>query len=102
MRGDVKIFASKISCLTEPKNFVGQTFTVSLVPRIEKNYASGGYMSQFSVEFFCLTVPKNFVREPFFALFQKIPVAKLFMDEKTRSIKTFRRNILVSQCRKLS
>ena len=51
-------------------------------------------MSQFSVELFCLTVPKNSVREPFFALFQKIPVAKQFMDKKTRSIKTFRRKIL--------
>ena len=66
-------FPSKIFCLTVPKIFVGESFSVSLISGIEKIYASEGYTTIFDFLsiFFCLTVPKNFVGEPFCAVFQK-------------------------------
>ena len=57
-------FPSKISCLTVPKNIVGQRFWVSLNSGIEKLYAAEGYVTT-SVKISCLTVPKNAVGEPF-------------------------------------
>ena len=65
-------FPSKISCLTVPKNFVGQTFRVSPFSGIETLYASEGYVTIFQGKKFCLTVPKHFVEEPFSAVFQRI------------------------------
>ena len=64
-------FPSKTFCLTVPKIFVGESFSVSLM-RVSKNFKLQRVMSQFFVEFFSLTVPKNFVEEPFCAVFQKI------------------------------
>ena len=40
-------FPSKIFCLTVPKNFVGEPFSVSLISDIEKFYASEGYVTIF-------------------------------------------------------
>ena len=40
-------FASKVFCLTVPKNFVEEPFSVSLVPGIEKFSASQGYVTIF-------------------------------------------------------
>ena len=65
-------FLSKSFCLTVPKIFVGDSFSVSLISGIEKLYASEGYVTIFRRNFFCLTVPKHFVEEPFCAVFQKI------------------------------
>ena len=62
--GEDQNFLSKTFCLTVPKNFVGEPFSVSLISAIEKFYASEGYVTIF-VEIFCLAVPKNFVGEPF-------------------------------------
>ena len=63
-------FSVEIFCVTVPKSFVGQTFSVSLLSGLEKIYASEGYvMSQFSVDISCLTVPRIFVGEPFCAVF---------------------------------
>ena len=64
-----------------PKNSVGEPFSVSLFPGIEKFYASEGCHS-FMSKFFCLTVPKNFEEEPLCAVFQKFTVAKKFMDKR--------------------
>ena len=60
-------FPSKIFCLTVPKNFLKEPFSVSLISGIGKFYASEGYVTIFDFlsKFFCLTVPKNFVKEPF-------------------------------------
>ena len=69
--GECQDFPSKISCLTVPKNLVGQPSRVSLISGTEKMYASEGYVT-ISVEIFCFTVSKNFVGEPFCAVFQKI------------------------------
>ena len=38
--GVVKRFSAEKFCLTVPKKFVGEPFDVSLIPRIERLYAS--------------------------------------------------------------
>ena len=65
--GKYQDFPSKIFCLTVPKNFVEEPFSVSLISGVENFYASEGYATifDFPSNFFCLTVPKNFVGEPF-------------------------------------
>ena len=72
--GEYQDFPSKVFCLTLPKIFVGEPFSVSLISGIEKDCASEGYVTIFDFlsKVFCLTVPKNFVEEPFCAVFQKI------------------------------
>ena len=45
-------FLSKNFCLTVPKNFVGEPFSVSLISGIEKFYASEGYFTIFRRKFF--------------------------------------------------
>ena len=64
-RGEYQGFPSKVFCLTVPKNFVGEPFSVSLISGVEKIRASEGYVTIFRRIFFCLTVPKNSVGEPF-------------------------------------
>ena len=58
-------FPSKVFCLTVPKNFVGEPFSVSLISGVEKICASEGYVTIFLRIIFCLTVPKNSVAESF-------------------------------------
>ena len=59
-------FPSKIFCLTVPKNFVKEPFSVSLISGIGKFYASEGYVTIFDfLSNFFVSVPKNFVKEPF-------------------------------------
>ena len=53
-KGEYQEFPSKISCLTVPKDFVGQLFRISLVSGIEKLYASEGYVTIFCRIFFVL------------------------------------------------
>ena len=50
--GGYQDFPSKNFCLTVPKTFVGESFSVSLIPGIEKLYASEGYVTIFSRNFF--------------------------------------------------
>ena len=71
-RGEYQNFPSKIFCLTVPKNFVGEPFSVSLISGIGKNLCFRGLCHDFPSKIFCLTVPKHFVEEPFYAVFQKI------------------------------
>ena len=70
--GEYQDFPSKIFCLTVPKNFVGESFTVAIISGIEKVWIRGGGYHDFPSKIFCLNVPKNFVGEPFCAVFQKI------------------------------
>ena len=68
-------FPSKTFCLTLPKNFVREHFTVSLILGIEKKfYVSEAYVTifDFSVEVFLSHRAENSVGEPFCAVFQKI------------------------------
>ena len=52
-------------CLAVPKNFVGESFSVSLNSGIENVWIRRGEYQYFSSKIICLTVPKNFVGEPF-------------------------------------
>ena len=72
--GGYQDFPSEIICLTAPKNFAGEPFSVSLISGIEKFYASEGYFTifDFMSNFFCLKLPKNFEGELFRSVFQKI------------------------------
>ena len=45
-------FLSKIFCLTVPKNFVEEPFSVSFISGIQKFYASEGYVTIFRRKFF--------------------------------------------------
>ena len=47
-----------------PKNFVGESFSVSLISGVEKVWRRGGYQD-FPSKIFCLTVPKISVGESF-------------------------------------
>ena len=69
--GEYQNFPSKIFCLTVPKNFVGEPFSVSLISGIGKILCFRGLCHDFPSKIFCLTVPKKFVGEPFCAVFQK-------------------------------
>ena len=53
-----------IFCLTVPKNFVGEPFSVSLILGIENFYASEGYVTifDFFVEFFLSHSAEKFRR----------------------------------------
>ena len=65
-------FQSKIFWVTVPENFVGESFTVAIISRIEKvRIRGGGEVTRFSIDFFCPTVPKKIVGEPFCAVFQE-------------------------------
>ena len=50
--GEYQNFPSKTFCLTVPKNFVGEPFSVSLISGIGKIYASEGYVTIFRRKFF--------------------------------------------------
>ena len=49
--GEYQNFPSKTFCLTVPKNFVGEPFSVSLISGIENFYASEGYVTIFCRNF---------------------------------------------------
>ena len=65
-KGEYQDFPSKIFCLTVPKIFVGEPFSVSLISGIEKDWMRGweGECQDFPSKICCLTVPKIFVGEP--------------------------------------
>ena len=44
---EYQAFPSKIFCLTVPKNFIVEPFSVSLISGTEKFYASEGYVTIF-------------------------------------------------------
>ena len=84
--GECQDFPSKFSCLTVPKNFVGQPFRVSLFC----------YLSKF------LTAPKNAVGVSFCAVFPKILWPKK-LEGGGGVIKIFRRTFLshsAEKCRR--
>ena len=51
-KGEYQDFPSKLFCLTVPKNFVAEPFSVSLISGTEKSYASEGYVTIFRRKFF--------------------------------------------------
>ena len=50
-KGEYQKFASKIFCLTVPKNIVGEPFSLSLISGIAKIFASKGYVTVFCRSF---------------------------------------------------
>ena len=62
--GGYQDFTSKIYCLTVPKSFVWESFTVELFSGTEKVRRRGGYQD-FTSKNFCLTMPKTPVGESF-------------------------------------
>ena len=48
---EVSRFPSKKFCLTVPRKFVGEPFSVSLISGIEKFYGSEGYVTNFCRRF---------------------------------------------------
>ena len=97
----VSNFPSKIFCSTVPKNFLGESFGVSLISGIEKFCASEGYVRIFDFlsKVYCLLVSKISAGESFtVALISGIE--KIYASEGY--VRIFRRKILVSQCRKIS
>ena len=59
----------------------------SIWPPISGLYAKGYH--NYPLKNFRFTVPKKFVEEPFYAVFQKILVAKKFMDKKAGGVSRF-------------
>ena len=54
-----------------------------------KTFTLQSVMSRLSSKVFCLTVPKHFFEEPSYAVFQKIRVAKKFMDKREGEVSRF-------------
>ena len=76
-------FSIEILFLKVLKNFVVESFSVSLIPILIKvRIEEGGRDSQFSVANFCPTVTNNFVEEAFCAKFQKISCSEKFTDKR--------------------
>ncbi len=75
---------------------VVESFIVALILGIEKVWSRGGEGWEYQVfplKIFCLTVPKISIGESF-------SVALIFGEEGGGGIKSLRRNVFVSQCRK--
>ena len=70
-------FPSNIFCLTLPKIFVGGTFSVSLIPGIDKFDASEGFVTIFCQKDF-VSLAKIFVEELFCGVFQKFSGSEKF------------------------
>ena len=60
-----------LSHSAESFHFVGEPFSFSKVPCIEKTYGSDGDVTFFCRDIVCLTVPKIFLSESFGTVFQK-------------------------------
>ena len=95
-------FSDEAFSLRVLKNFVGEPIRVTLTSGINKFHAENGYVTIFC-GIFCLTVPKNAVGESF-SLSIISHIEKVWMRGwwGGGSVKTFRRKVLVSQCRKKS
>ena len=78
--GDYQDFPSKIFCLTVPKSFVGEPFSVSIFSGIEKFYAQSLY-HDFLSKFFVSEYQKTSSVNSSVLCFKKFPVAKKFIDK---------------------
>ena len=88
-RGLFYDFLLKIFCLTLTESFVGEPFILPLSLRIEKIYASKGYVKIFCRKFFVSQYQNNSLRNPSALCFRKILVAKKFMDEREGEVSKF-------------
>ena len=91
------MFPSKPFCVTVPNNFIGEPFTVALISGIEKIRIREGEYQKIPSKTFCLTVAKTSVLgNP--QCFINFGYRKS-LDKRGGRIKSFRRKLLVSQCR---
>ena len=74
---------------------------MSLISGIEIFYASDGYITIFRRKKFVSQNRKTLQGNLSVLRFGKFPVSHKLMDEKRGSIKAFRRNFFVAQCRKV-
>ena len=78
-----------------------ESFSVSLLSGIEKDWIRGGEYQDFSWKIFCLTVPKNFVGEHF-RVSLVLGIENFYVSEGYVKVFDFCRNFSESQCRKFS
>ena len=99
-------FPSKNVCLTVPKKFVGETFSVSLISGIERFDASEIYLTILCQIFFCLSAEKFRWGTFLICVSEKIWYRIKIMDKRGGkgggSITIFSRKFLVSQCQNIS
>ena len=101
-KGENQEFPLKIFCLTVPKNFVAEPFSVSLTSGIETLYASEGYVMIFCRKFLVSQCRKNQQGKPFMLCFRSFPVAKKFIDRKEGEVSRLSLEFFfVAQCRKV-
>ena len=81
-RGKYEDFLSKNFCLTVPKIFVGEPFSVSLISSIENIYALEGYVTIFCRKYFASQNRKTLHGNHSVLCFGKFPVTNNFTDEK--------------------
>ena len=99
--GSNMIFFRKIFVSQCRKKFVARPFRESVIPGIEKSYASEGYVTIFRRNLLPHK-PEHFVEEAFYAVSQKISESeKVFGEEGGESINNFLRKFFVSECRKM-
>ena len=82
-----------------PKFSVGEAFTVAIISGIEKNWIRVGGVSRFSIENFLSHSAEKF-RRGSLCCCNKFRYREN-LDERGGSIKIFRGNFFVSQCRKI-
>ena len=64
-KGEYQISPSEFFCLTVPKKFLRESFSVALISGTEKVWIQRGSVKIFRGKFFSFTVPKSFVGEAF-------------------------------------
>ena len=79
---EISRFPSKDFCLTVPKIFVGEPFSVSLISSIEKSLCFRGLCRSFLSNNFVADCRKISYGNLFVLCFRKFPVAKKFMDRR--------------------
>ena len=80
-RGKYHNFPSKFFCLTVPKFFVGESFSVSFISAIKKFWIGGGREYRDFRGSFCLTVTKIFFGGHF-GVSEKFFLTKIFMPRR--------------------
>ena len=92
--GGITFFPRKFFCLTVPKNFVGESFSVSLTSGPEKIWIKeGGVYQDFPSKIFCLSAEK--FRRGIFWCFTNFWSRKI-LDKRRGSITIFRRSFCLT------
>ena len=101
--GECQDFPSKVFCLTVPKTFAGESFTVAISSGIQKVWLRGWSIEIFHLKIFVSLCRKISYGNPSALCSRKNPVAKKFMDKRGDGrIKIFGQIFSISQCRKTS